>query len=66
MTGNAETNPRELREDLIDTLLALSLLSKRAAQNLVAMGAYLTEAKGDYTDVEDEPTRQRPCRIVCA
>ena len=57
---------REAREDLIDTLLAISLLSRRMAQNLARLSDLANMRKGDANDGQDEQARCRPYRIVRA
>lgn len=55
----------EVREELIDTLLAFSLLSQRIAQSLAQLNEPATQ-KGEAEDVQDERAGRCPYRIVRA
>ena len=55
-------NPEEL-EDLIDCLIAVSLLTRRMAQNLNSI-THPAPVKGEQNHVEDGRTGRCPYRIV--
>jgi len=66
MNNATNATERELREDLVDTLLAVSLLTKRMARSLAILNETLNAKEGDYTDVKAESTGCCPCRTVHA
>ena len=66
MKDPACTTERELREELVDTLLAISLLSKRMAQNLAMLTETMNTEKGEHDHGQDERTGCCPYRIVHA
>lgn len=53
----------EVREELIDVLLAFSLLSQRIAQSLAQLNEPTTQ-KGDAEDVQNERAGRCSYRIV--
>lgn len=61
----AAKNPRETREDLIDTLIALSLLTQRMARTLIAQTRTTTK-KGVWNHGQDERTGRPAYRVVRA
>ena len=59
---NDRKNPEEL-EDLIDCLIAVSLITRRMAQDLASLTHHEHE-KGEQNHVEDGGTGRCPYRIV--
>lgn len=60
------TDPCKVREEMIDTLLAFSLLSRKLAQSIAMLGSNTTTMKGDHDNVEDERTGRCAYRVVRA
>lgn len=63
MLSNTE-NETEAREELIDTLLLISLLAKNIAQTLARLKNTANTKKGEHDDGEDVRTGRCPYRIV--
>ena len=59
---------RETREDLIDSLIAVSLLTRRMARSLIGMNTNTatTAKKGERTYGKDERTGRPAYRVVRA
>ena len=68
MRQQERTCPREPREDLIDSLIAVSLLTQRMARSLIGMNTNTatTAKKGERTYGKDERTGRPAYRVVRA
>ena len=68
MRQQERTCPRETREDLIDSLIAVSLLTRRMARSLIGMNTNTatTAKKGERTYGKDERTGRPAYRVVRA
>ncbi len=66
MQETAKTNTREAREDLIDSLIAVSLLTQRMAKSLIGLTHMTATAakKGECTYGSNERTGRPAYRIV--
>lgn len=53
----------ELRDELIDALLAFSLLTRQIAQNIAGLNKNVMHEKGEE-NVEDNRPEHAACRIV--
>ena len=58
--------PHEARDDLIDSLIAVSLLTRRMAKSLIDMNTTTTTKKGDNTNVTGERAGHTAYRVVRA
>ena len=68
MQEAANKNPREAREDLIDSLIAVSLLTRRMAGTLIGLNTNTatTAQKGVYFHGSNERTGRPAYRVVRA
>ena len=68
MQEAVKNSPREAREDLIDSLIAVSLLTRRMARSLIGMNTNTatTAMKGERTYGKDERTGRPAYRVVRA
>ena len=68
MRQQERTCSRETREDLIDSLIAMSLLTRRMARSLIGMNTNTatTAKKGERTYGKDERTGRPAYRVVRA
>ena len=66
MQEAVKNSPREAREDLIDSLIAISLLTQRMARNLIELECdeEANREKGGKRHVEDERTGLTAYRAV--
>ena len=68
MQETMKNTPREMREDLIDSLIAMSLLTQRMARTLIGLTHEdaATPKKGEKRHGKDERTGRPAYRIVRA
>ena len=68
MQEAVNSSSREAREDLIDSLIAVSLLTRRMARSLIGMNTSTatTAKKGERTYGKDERTGRPAYRVVRA
>ena len=68
MQEAVKNSPREAREDLIDSLIAVSLLTRRMARSLIGMNTNTatTAKKGERTYGKDERTGRSAYRVFRA
>ena len=68
MQEAVKNSPRETREDLIDSLIAMSLLTRRMARSLIGLNTSTatTAKKGERTYGKDERTGGPAYRVVRA
>ena len=68
MQEAVKNRPREAREEMIDSLIAVSLLTRRMAGLLIGMNTSqaTTAKKGECTYGNDERAGRPACRVVGA